>query len=40
MSGTVEDELLIRPKLLVERAGVRSITCTELDEVDAKLGLW
>jgi hypothetical protein len=34
MSGTV-DKLLMRPKLLVERAGVRSINGTELDEVDA-----
>jgi hypothetical protein len=30
----MEDKLLVRPKLLVERAGVW-VTCPELDEVDA-----
>jgi hypothetical protein len=35
MSGTVDDELLIRAKLLVERAGVCSIACAELEDEDA-----
>jgi hypothetical protein len=39
MSGT-EEKLLIWPKLLTECTGVLSITCTELDEEEAKLGLW
>jgi len=39
MSGT-EEKLLMRPRLLVEPPGVLSRTCTELDEEDAKLGLW